>query len=146
LRALLSQSTRFLLIGGHAVAVHAEARFTEDLDVWVDPTPRNAARLRAALVEFGFGAVLPSADELVEPDRVFMLGRKPYRVDILTSISGVRFADAWRRRLTVRLGDLSVPVLSRDDLLANKHASGRTKDLFDVALLERYPPRWRCPR
>jgi hypothetical protein len=141
LSALISHSTRFVLIGGHAVAVHAEARFTEDLDVFVEPSAGNARRLRAALVDFGFGEVAPSLEELTEPERVFMLGRKPYRIDILTSISGVRFATAWKNRTSVAIGELEVPVLGRAELQRNKRASGRDKDLFDLKLLAKYGSR-----
>lgn len=88
LSLLIAHRVRFLLIGGHAVAGHAEARLTEDLDVWVEPTTTNATRLRDALVAFGFGSVAPSVAELAAPDKVFMLGRKPWRIDILTSIAG----------------------------------------------------------
>lgn len=77
LRALISRRVRFLLIGGHAVAAHGEPRVTEDLDVFVAPSLANARRLRAALVDFGFGSVAPAAEELARPERVFMLGRSP---------------------------------------------------------------------
>jgi hypothetical protein len=141
LAALVSTATRFLLIGGHAVAVHAEPRFTEDLDVFVEPTENNAARLRAALVEFGFGEIAPSIDELKQPDRVWMLGRKPRRIDILTGISGVTFAQAWRGSVEVTLDAGPVRVIGRKALLANKRASGRTKDLLDVELIEKHAKR-----
>lgn len=85
LLALISTGTRFLLIGGHAIAVHAEPRFTEDLDVFVKPDRKNAARLRAALDEFGFGDLAPAVGDLVRANRVWMLGRKPRRIDILTA-------------------------------------------------------------
>jgi len=135
LHALISTGTRFVLIGGHAVAVHAEPRFTEDLDVFVEPTLANARRVRRALVAFGFGKVAPTAKDLAEPNRVWMLGRKPRRIDILTGISGVSFARAARRSVFVRIGGKAVPVIGFTALLANKVASGRPKDGFDVALL-----------
>jgi addiction module HigA family antidote len=81
LHALISAETRFLLIGGHAVAVHAEPRFTEDLDIFVDPSLPNARRLRTALEDFGFGDVAPTPTQLAQRDRVWMLGRKPRRID-----------------------------------------------------------------
>ena len=105
LRVLTSTGTRYLLIGGHALAVHAEPRFTEDLDVFVQPSLSNAKRLRAALVEFGFGSVMPEAAELAKLGLVWMLGRKPRRIDILTGISGVTFAEAERGSVEVTLGE-----------------------------------------
>ena len=88
LSALIARRVRFLLIGSHAVAGHAEPRLTEDLDVLVEPSIENARRLREALVDFGFGDVAPAAEELAVADKVFMLGRKPWRIDILTTIAG----------------------------------------------------------
>lgn len=136
LSALLSQNTKFLLIGAHALAFHVEGRLTEDLDVFVEPSPENAARVRRALESFGFGGLVPGEAELAEPDRVFMLGRKPWRIDILTGIDGVSFAEAWDGRESVNFHGLSLSVIGREALLRNKRASGRKKDLVDVALLE----------
>jgi hypothetical protein len=137
LHALTSQETRFLLIGGHAVAVHAEPRFTEDLDVFVEPSLSNARKLRAALVEFGFASLAPAEFELAEPDRVWMLGRKPRRIDILTGISGVSFAQASRGSVTVLIAGESIRVIGRAALIKNKVASGRPKDRLDVELLNK---------
>lgn len=136
LSALLSANTKFLLIGAHALAFHVEARLTEDLDVFVEPSAENAERVRAALQQFGFGGLLPSVDELSAVDRVFMLGRKPWRIDILTGIDGVEFADAWASRERVDFYGLQLDIIGSEALLKNKRASGRRKDLVDVALLE----------
>lgn len=145
--ALISTGTKFLLIGGHAVAVHAEPRFTEDLDVFVAPTLENARRLHRALVAFGFGSIAPAPEELAVPDRVWMLGRKPRRIDILTGISGVSFSRALRGRVHVELGEHRIPVIGREALLLNKVASARDKDQFDIALLKRHRvPRGRKPK
>lgn len=138
LRALISSGTRFLLIGGHAVAVHAEPRFTEDLDVFVEPTPSNAKRLRTALVDFGFEAIAPPAAQLSEPGKVWMLGRKPRRIDILTGISGVSFKAAYQHSVSVDVNGQAIPVIGRAALLRNKVASNRDKDQLDVLLLKKY--------
>lgn len=136
LNALRSENTKFLLIGAHALAYHAEGRLTEDLDVFVEPSEDNARRLQQALVGFGLGASVPDLDELKQPDRVFMLGRKPWRIDILTGIDGVTFEEAWLGRESVDFHGVELYVIGRDALLANKRASGRKKDLVDIALLE----------
>ncbi len=141
LLALISSGTRFLLIGGHAVAVHAEPRFTEDLDVFVEPSPSNAKRLHAALVDFGFEEVAPAPTQLATPDTVWMLGRKPRRIDILTGISGVSFKAASRNSVTVEVNGHAIPVISRAALVRNKIASDREKDKLDVLLLKKYAPR-----
>jgi hypothetical protein len=146
LSALISRRVRFLLIGGHAVAGHGEPRLTEDLDVFVEPTLPNARRLREALVDFGFGSVAPSAEELAQPEKVFMLGRKPWRIDILTGISGVSFKEGWTGRVEVEFVRSPLYAIGRKALLKNKRASGRNKDLRDVAMLEEHAPATRKKR
>jgi hypothetical protein len=145
--ALISRRVRFVLVGGHAVAGHGEPRLTEDLDVFVEPTIANARRLREALIDFGFEAVAPPVEELARPDRVFMLGRKPWRIDVLTGIDGVTFRKAWASRVEAQFTKPPLYVIGRAALIANKRAAARDKDLLDVALLERNPgPRTRKPR
>jgi hypothetical protein len=137
LRALISAKVRFLVVGGHAVAVHGEPRLTEDLDVLIEPTVENGERVRNAFDLFGFGSLAPPAEDFTQPRKVFMLGRKPRRIDVLTTIDGVDFERAARDHLVVQLGGAKVPVIAREPLLINKRASGRPKDLADVAALER---------
>jgi hypothetical protein len=147
LSLLIARQVRFLLIGGHAVAAHGEARFTEDLDVFVEPSRANARRVREVLVDFGFGDAAPSVEVLAQPDKVFMLGRKPWRIDILTGIDGVTFREAWASRVSATLGQQRLHVIGRQALIRNKRAAGRTKDLLDIALLEAVPaPDRRRPR
>jgi hypothetical protein len=134
---LIARRVRFVLVGGHAVAAHGEPRLTEDLDVLVKPALANARRLREALVDFGFGDVAPSAQELATPDRIFMLGRKPWRIDILTGIDGVTFDEVWAGRVEAAFVASPLYVIGRKALIANKRAAGRDKDVLDVALLER---------
>lgn len=138
--ALISRRARFVLIGGHAVAGHGEPRLTEDLDVFVEPTLENARRLHSALVDFGFGGVAPTAEELAQVDKVFMLGRKPWRIDILTSIAAVSFEEAWASRVEVEFIQKPLYVIGREALMKNKRAAGRDKDLRDVAMLEEHAP------
>jgi hypothetical protein len=141
LSALIAHRVRFVLVGGHAVAGHGEPRLTEDLDVFVAPALANARRLREALVAFGFGAVAPPAEELAVPDRIFMLGRKPWRIDVLTGIDGVTFDEAWASRIEADFVVSPLYVIGRTALIANKRAAGRDKDLLDLTLLERGGPR-----
>jgi hypothetical protein len=137
--ALIARRVRFVLVGGHAVAGHGEPRLTEDLDVFAEPTLANGRRLRAALLDFGFGNGVPPAKVLAAADKVYMLGRKPNRIDILTGIDGVSFAQAWASRVEADFEATPLFVIGREALLANKRASGRDKDLLDVALLEAHP-------
>jgi hypothetical protein len=150
LRLLISHRVRFVLVGGHAVAAWAEPRLTEDLDVFVDPTPENAARLHSALAAFGFGSLLPAADAFTTRGKVWMLGRKPNRIDILTGIDGVDFKQAWTEKVEVGFVSRPLYVIGREALLANKRAAARPKDLADVAAIERHgaakPTRRRAKR
>lgn len=123
-------------MGAHALAAHGRPRATQDLDLFVDPTEANARRLGAALAEFGYPALGKEWEKFTEHDRMATLGREPLRIDILTSISGVAFADAWKRRLRAKHGKRVIGFLGRDDLIRNKRAAARTKDLLDIALLE----------
>jgi hypothetical protein len=136
LSLLISHRVRFVLVGGHAVAAHGEPRFTEDLDVLVAATAANGKRLHRALHAFGFGAVLPAAAELVEPGKIWMLGRKPWRIDILTSIDGVSFSEVWKNRIELVFDPRRLPVIGRRELIQNKRAAGRAKDLADLECLE----------
>jgi hypothetical protein len=136
LSLLIGEGARFLLVGGHAVAAHGEPRLTEDLDVFVEASAQNSARLRRALIAFGFGEQAPTEEELAKPGNVWMLGRKPWRIDILNRIDGVSFAEAWKGRVEADFVTKPLYVIGHAELLANKRASGRPKDLADVAALE----------
>lgn len=137
--ALIDHRVKFLVIGGLAVSAHAEPRFTKDLDVLVEATLANGRRLRAALTEFGFGAVAPDPQELARPGSGWMLGRAPLRIDILTRIAGVTFQKAWANRVHARLDQSRrVPIISLRDLLRAKRAAARPQDLADVENLRRF--------
>lgn len=136
---LCAARVRFLIVGAHALAVHARPRATGDLDLFVDPTPANAARLASALASFGFATLARETKQLATPDRMVTLGRPPLRIDVMTSISGVSFDQAWRGRKVVRFGTHRVGVLGRTDLARNKRASGRPQDLVDLQSLRSAP-------
>ncbi len=137
LAALLGADARFLVVGAYAMAVHGVPRATGDLDVWIARDPANAERVRSALLRFGapVAAMGVSRDDLSRPDVVVQIGLPPRRIDVLTSISGVGFDEAWPGRATHDVGGLSVPFLGRSDLVRNKRASGRTKDRADLEAL-----------
>ncbi len=135
IRLLLRHRVRFLLIGAHALAIHGKPRATLDLDVFVEPSMKNARQIGAALAEFGFAGLASEWRHMAVPDRMLRLGREPMRIDILNEISGVRFATAWRNRARGVFGSHRVNVISRADYIRNKRASGRAKDLLDLALL-----------
>jgi hypothetical protein len=136
LSAFIDEGVEFLLVGAYALAVHGVPRATGDIDLWVHPTPENAARVRAALVKFRAPVSGLTVDELAAPNLIFQVGVAPRRIDVITSISGVEFVQAWANRIEVSIENLTVPVLGREDFIRNKKASGRPKDAADVALLE----------
>jgi hypothetical protein len=130
---LIEKRVRFLLVGGHALAVHGAPRATFDIHVFVDNSARMLGRLSAALRDFGFPAYAVGAAYLRKPKRFMMLGERPLRIDILNFIDGVSFRSAWTHRVHVGEG---LYTLSRADLIRNKLATGRTKDALDVELLK----------
>ena len=131
----VAKGVRFLIVGGYALAAHGYPRATDDFDAWVWANPENAEKIVECLAEFGFGSLNLSTDDFTTLDRVVQLGYPPYRIDIITSISGVEFENAWANRLVVDVDGLQVPFIGRDDLLTNKRATGRPKDLLDVERL-----------
>jgi len=133
---LLAHRVRFLIVGAYALAANGRPRATQDIDFWVEPTRPNARRLCAALARFGFPALSEAVEEFSTPGRMATLGRPPFRIDLMTSIDGVSFDRGWRNRVTARFGRSRVGFLGRSEMLRNKRATGRPKDLADVALLE----------
>ena len=140
LAAFNAHGVEYLVVGAHALAAHGHVRATKDLDVWVRPSAANASRVLMALRAFGAPLHDLVEEDLSRPGLVFQIGVAPVRIDVITEIDGVDFDDAWPARLEARLGDLSVPVLSRQHLIANKRASGRLQDLADVERLEQASP------
>lgn len=132
---LQSNSVEFLVVGAHALAVHGRPRYTGDIDIWVRPEPSNFARLIRALDAFGFAALGVSAEDFMAPQAMVQLGYPPARIDLLTSIDGVTFEDCFAHRLDVMIAGTLLPVISIDDLIRNKLAAGRAKDLVDVESL-----------
>lgn len=140
LRLLSSNRVRYLVVGAHALAANGRPRATADLDILVEPTLANARALTAALSAFGFRALAAEVEAFATPDRMATLGQPPLRIDVMTSISGVTFAEAWRTKMAGKMGRHRVYFLGREALVRNKRASGRAKDLLDIALLEEGDP------
>lgn len=126
---------RFIVVGAHAVAAAGRPRATQDLDLWVEPTSENASRIGRALGEFGFPGIAEASEGFAQPDRMARLGNPPLRIDLMTSIDGVEFDEAWEGRVVASWGGVEVGFLSREHLLRNKRATGRAKDRLDVELL-----------
>ena len=137
LSALNAAGAEYLVVGAYALAAHGYPRATGDIDLWIRPTAENAERVWDALQAFRAPTSRVTKADFIEPDVVFQIGIAPRRIDLLTSISGVDFDDAWTRRHTIEVDGLLLDTLSREDLIVNKRASGRPKDIADLAWLER---------
>ena len=135
LRAFSDHNVRFLIVGAYALGVHGRPRATGALDVWIEPTPDNAERVMSALRVFGAPLTEITTDDFSRPGIVFQMGLPPYRIDVLTALSGVSFAEAWPGRAKTVFGPLTVDVIGRDAFIANKRATGRAKDLGDIESL-----------
>jgi hypothetical protein len=133
---LSARKVRALIVGGYAFAYHARPRYTKDIDLWIEATPDNAARLLEALSDFGFGSLDLSIEDFTKPGQIVQLGFPPNRIDFLTSIKGVTFEEAWEARIEDLFGATTVCYLGRDDLIRSKKAAGRAQDQADVAILE----------
>ena len=137
IRLLQAEKVEFLIVGAWAVAFHGRPRYTGDVDVFLRRDERNAERLMRVIDEFGFGSTGILREDFLKENFVIQLGVEPNRIDLLTGISGVDFAEAWAQRISGSLGELEVHFISRDLLIQNKRASNRDKDLGDIRLLER---------
>lgn len=136
LSAFIEERVDYLVVGAYAVASHGLPRATGDLDLWVRCDAENARRVWHALAKFGAPLSELTEAELSSPGLIFQIGVEPSRIDILTSIDDVEFAEAWKDRLEFDVDGLRVHVIGRAHLIANKKAVGRPQDLADVARLE----------
>jgi len=137
LRCLSEEGVRFLLVGAYAVAVYGHPRATKDIDIFVHAAPDNASRLMRALQRFGASLSDVSEADFASEGIIFQIGNSPRRIDIITRISGVDFERAYANRSTVALEGIDLPIISLEDLIANKRASARAQDLADVEKLEK---------
>jgi hypothetical protein len=135
--ALQAADARFLIVGAYALAVHGTPRATGDLDVWISSDPENVEKVWSAVLRFGAPteALGVSREDLARRDQVIQMGLPPRRIVLLTTISGVEFAEAWPGRVTHEVDGLQVPFIGREAFIRNKRASGRAKDLADLESL-----------
>lgn len=137
LAELVRSGARFLVVGAHALSVHGVPRATVDLDIWVASDAENAERVYSALGAFGapLAALGIAARDFQTPEMVTQFGLPPLRIDVMTSVSGLAFEEAWAARVEGTIEGVRVPVLDRTCFIRNKRASGRKKDLADLELL-----------
>src|SRR6185312_8668264 len=137
LSAFNAAEVRYMVVGAYAVGVHGHPRATKDLDIWIEASAGNAARVMNALQAFGAPVDDLEVRDFETPGTGFMMGNPPRRIDVLTTIDGVRFDEVAPRAIEASFDGVSAKVIGLEDLLTNKRASGRLQDLADVRALER---------
>lgn len=130
-----AHNVEYLIVGAHALAFHGSPRYTGDLDLFVKADVENAARIVTALDRFGFGGLKISAEDFQTPDRVIQLGFPPVRIDLMTSLTGVTWDEAAGGAVAATFGELAVRFLGKAEMIRNKRALGRKKDLADLESL-----------
>ncbi len=136
LSLLTAHRVEYLIVGGYALAAYGHPRYTGDIDVWLNPVEANIERMLEALNAFGFSSLGIRSADLLKPDAVIQLGYPPARIDLLSSIDGVTFGDAYTHRLNIVFGGIDLPVISIAHFKANKLMVGRSKDLADIEALK----------
>jgi hypothetical protein len=134
---LSNRKVKFLLVGAYAMAAHGYPRSTMDIDLWVMPSPENASFVFQALKDFGAPCNNITPEDLQKDELIFQIGVEPRRIDIITSVDGLKFEDAYNRSKIIEIDNIPIHVISISDLITNKKASGRPKDLLDAETLEK---------
>ncbi|MFA6026242.1 MAG: hypothetical protein WC727_07360 [Ignavibacteriaceae bacterium] len=128
----------YLIVGAYAVALHAAPRNTGDIDFWINRSSENAKRVLKALQDFGFSPLEISEDDLTKDESIIQIGYEPVRINIITSITGVKFEEAFIKKIITKIGNQKAFFISADLLLKNKLATGRKKDIADAEVLSKY--------
>ena len=135
LELLNKHNVRYCVIGAFALAFHARPRYTKDIDILIEPTTENAKKLLIALDEFGFKSLNLSVEDFSTRGNIIQLGYEPVRIDIITSIKGLEFADIWKSRIQGPYGKQTVNFIDRQNLIRSKKLSNRAQDKADLELL-----------
>lgn len=136
LKLFNDNAVKYLIVGGHAVMLYTEPRYTKDLDIWIEANDENAQKVFRSLSKFGAPLASLSAADFAHEGFFYQIGLPPARVDILMSVDGLKFDEAWPNRREADLGNQKAWFIGRNDLIRNKRASGRHIDLHDAELLE----------
>lgn len=132
LRLCEENSVEYMIVGGYAVAIHGYPRYTGDIDIWYRQTEINCLKIIDVVAGFGFASLELTANDLMEPEVVVQLGRPPRRIDLVSTIDGVTFDDAYLQAITTIVDNVPIKIISKTDLIKNKSASGRHRDLDDL--------------
>ncbi len=137
IRLLNKNGIKYLIVGGYAFAYHAYPRFTQDIDIFIQITKINIKKIIDVFKQFGFEEINISEEDIAKKDKIVQLGYPPNRIDIITSISGVSFNNAWKNKVKAKFGKEEIFIISLDDYIKNKKASNRKKDNFDIDEINR---------
>ncbi|MCE7059830.1 DUF6036 family nucleotidyltransferase [Dyadobacter sp. CY343] len=136
--ALLNKhEVEYLVVGGYAMAFHGRPRYTGDLDIWINVSESNAQKMLVVLAEFGFSSLMFSKEDFLKENIINQIGYPPLRIDILTSVDGITFAEAYSNRKSLEMGALEVAFIGLNQLIANKKASNRPQDIVDIESLKK---------
>ena len=136
IKSLNDNQVKYLVIGAYALAVHGHPRYTKDLDIWIDKTPENTAKLIQALEQFGFGSLGLKAADFLTPRQVIQLGFPPNRIDLLNDPEGIDFENCYSNKFEIIIDEISVNFIDLENLKKNKKATGRLQDLADLENLK----------
>ena len=137
IKIFLEEQVQFLLVGGISINLYGYVRTTKDMDLWVQASKENSAKVITALAKFGAPMQDVSVQDFEKEGMVFQIGVEPIRIDVLTRITGVKFEDAIKNVKIMEIDGINIPTISIQDLIKNKKASGRHKDLADAEVLEK---------
>lgn len=135
-KLLDANNVEYMLVGGYAVAIHGYPRYTGDMDIWINPLAANAEKLITVFEQFGLASFQLGVSDFSLPGNVIQIGYPPVRIDVMTSIDGVEFGDAYKNRFVIELDGIQLNVIGLNELRKNKQASGRQKDIDDLQNLE----------
>lgn len=127
----------YIIVGAWALAFHGTPRYTGDVDILLKVSEENADKIMEVLNDFGFGGIGILKDDFLKEGQVIQLGYPPNRIDLLTEISGVKFDDAWKNKSTIKIENTNLNFLGVEELIKNKSATGRKKDIADVEILKK---------
>lgn len=137
LRSFNKHKVKFCIVGAYALAFHAQPRYTKDMDILIEATKENGAKIIKALKDFGFGSLKLSANDFTKEKQVLQLGYEPVRIDLITSAEGCTFKEIWQHKKPGKYGKTKVYFIGRNELIKNKKALGRLQDKADLELLRK---------
>ncbi|MBU4287009.1 MAG: hypothetical protein KKI12_02425 [Proteobacteria bacterium] len=132
IKLLNENNVKYLVVGGYAVAFHGHPRYTKDLDIWIESSPKNAQRLLSALDQFGFGSLGLELEDFIAANQIIQLGYPPNRIDLLTTAGGLDFGECYKSKVSEYIHGIQIDFIDIENLKKNKRATGRSQDLADL--------------